>query len=129
LETFADLLTAAASFRDRRNWKQFHSVKNLAAAIAVEAGELQEILIWTSAVDEHETVTRERHRIEEELADILIHCANLALAADIDIPEALAAKFAVNEEKYPADRARGSATKYTDLYSPVRSGADPGAGV
>ncbi len=114
LESFTDLLEAARRFRDERDWEQFHSPKNLSAAIAIEAAELQEVFLWQTA--EPASLDPDlRRRVVEELADILIHCANLALALDIDIPEALAAKFEENSAKYPIEKSRGNATKYTDL--------------
>ena len=112
-QTFSDLLAAAARFRDDRDWARFHTPKDLAAAVAIEASELQEIFLWSESDARVEEMTR--HRVEEELADVLIHCANLALALDIDVPSALAAKFEANAAKYPIERARGKATKYTDL--------------
>lgn len=114
LESFEALVAEAARFRDERDWAQFHTAKNLAAAIAIEAAELQEIFLWQR--DESSRLdTRLRRRVEEELADVLIHCANLALALDIDIGEALAAKFEANKAKYPVEKSRGNAAKYTDL--------------
>jgi NTP pyrophosphatase (non-canonical NTP hydrolase) len=113
LDSFSELLARAARFRDERDWEQFHSPKDLAAAIAIEAAELQEIFLWRDERDELSSETREL--LEEELADVLIHCANLALATGVDIPTALKAKFDVNEAKYPVEKSRGQATKYTDL--------------
>ncbi len=114
LESFEDLLREAARFRDERDWAQFHTPKNLAAAIAVEAAELQEIFLWHSS-GSVPLDSELQLRVEQELADVRIHCANFALALDIDLPDALAAKFAANEERYPVAKARGNATKYTDL--------------
>src|SRR4051794_27922049 len=84
IASFEELVAEAKRFRDDRDWAQFHSAKNLAAAIAIEAAELQEVLLW--AIDESEVTAEQEQRIREELADVLIHCANLALALDIDIP-------------------------------------------
>jgi NTP pyrophosphatase (non-canonical NTP hydrolase) len=113
LEKFSDLLAAVKGFRDDRDWAQFHSVKNLAAAIAVEAAELQELLLWIADIDEAEWLAQNHPRVEEELADVLIHCANLALAADIDLPAALRRKLQANAVKYPVSTSRGTAQKYT----------------
>jgi NTP pyrophosphatase (non-canonical NTP hydrolase) len=113
LDKFSDLLAAVKTFRDDRDWAQFHSVKNLAAAIAVEAAELQELCLWVADIDEAEWLAGNRLRVEEELADVVIHCANLALAADIDVPTALRRKLLTNAAKYPASTSRGSAAKYT----------------
>jgi NTP pyrophosphatase (non-canonical NTP hydrolase) len=113
--SFADLVARASRFRDERDWAQFHSARSLAAAIAIEAAELQEIFLWVRDEDEEDVIREARARIEEELADVLIHCANFALVTGIDVSTALEAKFRSNEAKYPADKARGTATKYTDL--------------
>jgi dCTP diphosphatase len=114
LDSFSALLAEAAQFRDERDWGQFHSPKNLAAAITIEAAELQEVLLWQQ--DDTTPLDPDlRRRLAEELADVLIHCANLALAVEIDIPQALAAKFKTNEAKYPVGKARGNARKYTEL--------------
>jgi NTP pyrophosphatase (non-canonical NTP hydrolase) len=113
LSTFAGLIAQAEEFRDERDWRQFHSLRNVAAAIAIEAAELQEVLLWST--DSEEPSPDGRRRLGEELADVLIHCANLASAAAIDIPSALATKFALNESRYPIAKARGSSAKYDEL--------------
>lgn len=114
VESFAELLEAAQRFRDDREWEQFHTPKNLTAAIAIEAAELQEIFLWHEG-DPASLEPAACRRVEEELADVLIHCANLALVLGIDIPKALAAKLEANSAKYPIEKSRGNATKYTDL--------------
>lgn len=102
-------------FCDHRDWTQFHSLSNLAAAISVEAGELQELFLWSPPVAEREIIERRRGAIEAELADVMIQCLNLASAADIDVLTAIERKIEENEEKYPVSRSRGSADKYTEL--------------
>jgi dCTP diphosphatase len=114
LSTFAGLVAQAEDFRDERDWRQYHSAKNLAAAIAVEAAELQEVLLWSDEADADMNADT-RQRLEEELADVMIQCANLALAIGIDIPKALAAKLEQNRSKYPVEKSRGNAKKYTNL--------------
>ena len=101
-------------FRDERDWSQFHSLSNLAAAISVEAGELQELFLWSPPVAEDEIVRRRRAAIEAELADVVVQCLNFASAADIDVLAAIERKIEENDEKYPVSRSRGSAAKYTD---------------
>jgi dCTP diphosphatase len=113
LETFADVLATVERFRDDRDWRQFHSIRNLAVAIAIEASELQELFLWVSSDEEERAVlVRRRAAVEAELADIMIHCANLAVAAEIDLPSALATKIAQNEAKYPVEETRGVARKH-----------------
>lgn len=112
IETFEALLTRVERFRDDRDWAQFHTLKNLTAAIAVEAGELQELFLWS---DDDDLPDDLRRRLEAEVADVIIHCANLASAAGIDLPTAVARKLDENAAKYPVHKARGNATKYTDM--------------
>lgn len=102
-------------FRDERDWSQFHTLKDLAAAIAVEAGELQELFLWQRPADERALLARRRPEIEDELADVLIHCLNFASAGDIDVIRAIERKIETNEQRYPADLARGSSEKHTQL--------------
>ena len=113
--TLNELCEHIRSFRDARDWEQFHTLKDLAAAIAVEAAELQEILLWQQVDGEADLLARRRAEIEAELADVFIQVANFALAADVDLRNAVMRKLAENEIKYPVDKARGRATKYTDL--------------
>ncbi|MBD8488091.1 nucleotide pyrophosphohydrolase [Echinicola sp. CAU 1574] len=100
---------ALLKFRDERDWKQFHNSKDLAAAINIEAGELLELFLWKG----NEEVDQER--LKEELADVLSFCFLLAEKHGLDIKEIILDKIAKNEAKYPVDKAKGTATKYTDL--------------
>jgi dCTP diphosphatase len=109
------LSEALREFRDARHWREFHQPKNLAAAIAVEAAELQELFLWDDPEQESQTVDVKHRQIEEELADILIQCLNFADSADVDVLAACWRKLEQNEEKYPVDRARGSSAKYDEL--------------
>jgi NTP pyrophosphatase (non-canonical NTP hydrolase) len=113
LNSFSGLLAAAEAFRDERDWRQFHTLKNLAAAIAIEAAELQEVLLWSSEADE--PCSADLEGLRDELADILIHCANFASLAGIDIASALKVKFEKNAAKYPPEKSKGSAAKYNTL--------------
>ena len=104
-------------FRDAREWVQFHSPRNLAAALAVEAGELQELMLWMS--DEQAAgfaSSKEGHaRLSDEVADIFIYALLFADATGIDLAAATQIKLEKNAEKYPVDKARGSAAKYDAL--------------
>ena len=92
--TIDDLRAELRAFRDAREWEQFHSPANLAQAITVEAGELQECFLWGRAADiEHVT---------EELADVLIYCLNMANALGVDVTSMVLRKIHKNGEKYPA---------------------------
>lgn len=110
-----DIQRQLEEFRDERDWSQFHSLANLAAAISVEAGELLELFLWSPPTEEREILARKRAAIESELADVMIQCLNFASAAEVDVLAAMARKIEENREKYPVSRARGSAAKYSDL--------------
>jgi dCTP diphosphatase len=98
-------------FRDDREWRSFHTLNDLAAAIGIEAAELQEHFLWRSVADEAELLFDQRQAIEDELADVLIHCLNFAAVAEIDIVAAIERKIDQNELRYPVDEVRGSAEK------------------
>jgi dCTP diphosphatase len=114
-QTLRELQALLRRFRDERDWAQFHTLKDLAAAICVEAGELTEHLLWLATSEEAEVLRKRRDAITSELADVVIQCLNFANAAELDLAEAILAKVAVNAERYPIDKVRGRATKYTDL--------------
>lgn len=103
-------------FRDAREWEQFHTPSNLAAALAIEASELQEIFLWTrSSEDDVQVLNEKQGAVADELADVLISALNFALAAGIDPASAVWDKIERNEARYPVDRARGTASKYSDI--------------
>ena len=108
------LQEAVLAFRDARDWKQFHTLKNLAAGLSIEAGELQELFLWKSDDEAKRFAQLEgREAIEEELADCMIFILYLAKSLEIDLSDAVLSKLKKNEAKYPADLARGRADKYT----------------
>ena len=111
------LLELLRKFRDDRDWKQFHNPKDLAAAIAIEAGELQEHFLWKTReeVAADLSVAGRRQAVVVELADVLFCSLLLADCLGVDIDEAVKAKTAVNAKKYPVSKARGTARKYTEL--------------
>lgn len=84
-------------------------------AISIEAAELQELFLWISSQGSSELLRKRLPDVQAELADVLIQCLNFADAAGIDVLRAIESKIDANEEKYPVDKARGSAAKYTDL--------------
>jgi len=106
-----------AAFAKERDWDQFHNPKNLAMALAGEAGELLEIFQWLQP-QQSVLVSKDPERrieVEDELADILYYLLRIADKLDIDINEAFWKKTAKNEKKYPVHLAKGRATKYTEL--------------
>jgi NTP pyrophosphatase (non-canonical NTP hydrolase) len=115
--TLDDLTRALIAFRDERDWRQFHSLKNLILSVNLEAAELLELTQWKGD-EEVEAAIGDRQfrgRLAEECADVLLYLLLVAERAGIDLPQAAADKIARNAEKYPADKARGTARKYTRL--------------
>jgi NTP pyrophosphatase (non-canonical NTP hydrolase) len=110
-----NLLRALLEFRSARNWEQFHTPKNLASAISVEAAELLEHFIWEIGSERSDAVDRHRRRIEEEVADLIILLSYLVHDLSIDVNTAVSAKLAANAQKYPTDTFHGSNRKYSDL--------------
>jgi len=103
------------AFRDQRDWAQFHSPKNLAQALAIEAAELQEIFLWRSSDASRQPSNADRNRISSELADIFIYLNYLCHELDVDIVDAVKRKLIENEKKYPIDKAKGNSLKYNRL--------------
>jgi NTP pyrophosphatase (non-canonical NTP hydrolase) len=106
--TVASLRDQVANFVQERDWEQFHTPKDLAAAITIEAAELLEIFLW-----KQEAEAVDLQHVREELADVLILCMSLANRIDIDVSEAVLHKLESNAKKYPAETIRGKAHKYT----------------
>jgi NTP pyrophosphatase (non-canonical NTP hydrolase) len=96
-------------FTEERDCAQFHNAKDLALAISIEASELNECFLWKSA-DESNV-----DKIKDELADILIYALLFADKYNFDLNEIISQKLDKNEKKYPVDKAKGNAKKYTDL--------------
>jgi NTP pyrophosphatase (non-canonical NTP hydrolase) len=111
------LLQKILSFRDGRNWKQFHTPRNLAAALAIEAGELQETMLWKTDQEVEQLLNTPdgRNSLSSEIADVLIFGLLLCDATGIDPAQAIQEKLVENERKYPVVLARNNATKYTKL--------------
>lgn len=99
-------------FVDERDWAQFHTPKNLAMAMSIEAAEVMEHFQWLATG--HELSAGKCTAVAHELADVLVYLVRLADVLDIDLPAAVGQKMALNREKYPADRVRGDARKYTE---------------
>jgi NTP pyrophosphatase (non-canonical NTP hydrolase) len=113
----AELIGRLVAFRDARDWRQFHTVKNLIISLALEAAELMEITQWKSDAEVEAAASQPatKARLEEECADVFLYLLMLAERADIDLLKAAAAKIAVNEAKYPVATSRGNARKYNEL--------------
>jgi dCTP diphosphatase len=101
-------------FAVQRNWDKFHTPKNLAMALAGEAGELLELFQWlTEEESQPENLTQATHkRVQEEVADVFLYLLRIADKLHIDLEEAAAQKLVLNAEKYPVALAKGNAVKY-----------------
>src|ERR1017187_7333148 len=110
-----DLRDALRQFAAERDWDQFHSPKNLAIALNVEAAELLEHFQWLSDAESAVIAPEKRAKVREELADVLLYLIRLADKLDVDLATAAAEKLRINAMKYPVDKARGSNKKYTEL--------------
>ena len=99
-------------FRDDRDWRQFHTPKDLAISMSLEAAELLEVFQWSGA----DLECRDKmEQIREELADVLSYCILMADVCGLDLDEIMNEKVGKNEAKYPVEKARGNAAKYTEL--------------
>ena len=107
-------------FRDDRNWKQFHNLKDLAISICLEAAELLEVFQWSA---DDVRCAEKADKIREELADVVNYCILMADACGLDLDEIVQEKIRKNAEKYPVEKAYGSKEKYTELKTEHREGA------
>jgi dCTP diphosphatase len=114
METLKEVQKEVLAFRDEREWSKFHTPKNLAAAIAIEAAELQETMVWRSdrEVKQFLKTLQGKTEISEEIADVLIATLLLCSATDVDPMGAISDKLKKNAAKYPSDRVRGRALQH-----------------
>jgi dCTP diphosphatase len=110
-----DLRDQLREFAAARDWDQFHSPKNLAMALAAEAGELLEIFQWLNEAQSRSLDAAAAAAASEEVADVLLYLIRLSDTLGIDLIAAAKRKLVANGEKYPVDKARGSSRKYTEL--------------
>ncbi len=103
------------SFRNERDWSQFHDPKNLAEELSIESGELLENFLWKTTEQSRNLSPEGLKKVKEELADIFIFLTYLSEEYRIDLFKEVEKKIAVNEAKYPVEKAKGSAKKYTAL--------------
>ena len=101
-------------FAKDRDWDQFHSPKNLAMALSVEASELLEHFQWLTEEQSAELEGKKRNEVAEEMADVFLYLLRLADKLDIDLLEEANKKIVKNAEKYPAEKVKGSSKKYTE---------------
>ena len=101
-------------FVDERDWEQFHSPKNLAMAMVVEAAELVEIFQWMSEEDSRNLTAQQKQRAEEEIADVMNYLIRISDQLNIDLIKAAESKIELNARKYPAGLVRGKSKKYSE---------------
>jgi dCTP diphosphatase len=109
-----ELRAALRQFAADRDWDQFHSPKNLAIALSVEAAELLEHFQWMTEAESMSLDPDKQAKVREELADVFLYLIRLADKLDIDLTAAATEKLTLNEARYPAEKVRGSSKKYTE---------------
>jgi dCTP diphosphatase len=114
-DTVKELTAEIRAFRDARDWRQFHAPKELAVAIAAEAGELLQHFVWQTPEQSEQRALQKREEIAGEIADVGILLFELADNLGLDLAEVMRAKLAKNELRYPVAKARSSNKKYNEL--------------
>ncbi len=110
-----ELAQTLKDFAEARDWDQFHSPKNLAMALSVEAAEIVEHFQWLTEEESFNLPPDKIDKIKEEIGDVLIYLVRLSDKLGIDPLQAAKEKNYINETKYPAKKAKGTAKKYTEL--------------
>ena len=110
-----ELTKKIRAFAQNRDWDQFHSPKNLAMALSVEVSEVVEHFQWLTQEESNRLDAEKLKQIREEIGDVMIYLARLADRLGIDPVQAAEDKMQINEKKYPVEKARGRAAKYTEL--------------
>lgn len=110
-----ELRNRLRKFASDRDWDQFHTPKNLAISISIEAGELLEHFQWVSADPGQSFSSEEKSAIRKEMADVLLYLIRLSDLLNIDLLESALEKLEENAQKYPVEKAKGTSKKYTDL--------------
>jgi len=116
--TIQELKDILKKFRDDRDWKQFHNPKDLAEAISVEAGELQELFLWQDKEKIAQKLKENQEfkkKVGRELADVIIFCLNFANITDLDLSSTIKEKILINGKKYSVEKSKGSSEKYNKL--------------
>lgn len=126
MTTLEELTEEIVTFRDERDSEQFHRPRHLAAAISIEAGELQETLLWLAPEEVAEKLSDDkgREQLADEFADVMIYSLLFAHSTQIDPTIAVRRKLEKNSDKYPVNASRGSPKNYTDLPPPENSSPD-----
>lgn len=112
-DSLDNLRARVNAFVEERDWAQFHTPKNLAMAMIVEAGELVEQFQWDTPQESQSLTPEKREAVSHELADTFVYLLRIAEVCGIDLIEAANAKIDLNAKKYPVEKAKGSNAKYT----------------
>ena len=112
---FKELEKLIVEFRDKRDWKQFHDAKNLSEALVIEASELLEVFLWKTKEEAQSLSPEGLKKAADEIADVYIFLSLLCHELDLDLDKIVRGKLKKNAEKYPVEKAKGSAKKYTEL--------------
>lgn len=104
-----ELQDKITQFSKDRDWDQFHDGKNLAIALSIEASELLDVFLWKSSEE------AKIEKVKEELADVINYALQIATKYNLDVKQIVLDKLAVNAQKYPVEKAKGNAKKYTEL--------------
>lgn len=115
MKSLTDLTKRIISFRNARDWEQFHNPKDVALSLVLEATEVMEHFQWKNAEEMKNYIKTNKAEIGEELADVLYWVLLMSHDLDIDVLDALEKKISKNEEKYPVEKAKGTHTKYNKL--------------
>ena len=114
MDSLDDLNRQLKDFAVQRDWEQFHNPKNLAMALAGEAGELLEHFQWLSPEQSAALDSEKKEQVAMELADILIYLIRLSERLDLDLVQAAYRKMAINQARYPVDKVRGDARRASE---------------
>ena len=109
MDAIKEITNALIKFRNDRDWEQFHNPKDLALALNIEASELLELFLWKNSEDAN------KEKVKEELADVFSFAFLLADKYGLDVKQIILDKISLNGEKYPIDKAKGTAKKYDEL--------------
>jgi NTP pyrophosphatase (non-canonical NTP hydrolase) len=115
MHTIKDLTNKIIAFRDARNWKQFHTPKDLSISLVLEAGEVMEHFQWKTKEEVEEHIRTHKEDISDELADVFSYLLIMCNELDINISDALESKLKKSAQNYPVEKSRGKSTKYTEL--------------
>jgi NTP pyrophosphatase (non-canonical NTP hydrolase) len=114
-DSLAVLEAEIDAFVQERDWAQFHTPKNLAMSVAIEAAEIMEHFQWNTGEEPGELTPEKRDEVANEIGDVLVYLLRLARVLRIDPVAAATAKLALNRRKYPVEKSKGRSTKYVDL--------------